>query len=460
VVGLGIGLTVLLVAFAVLIRTNQLASDRALADRFEARAELTASFTLSLVNDLADRERIQAQRLLAGPEVDRAAFEAVVRSFDFEAAVLLDREGHLLQVWPAKPEMIGQDMTVAYAHLRAAVGGAVGVSELVPSAAAQLPIAAVAVPFDTPAGRRVLSGAFSPSTGPLGAYLDSIVPVTGGAAYLFDRSGHPLAASDGSEGHSNEVSALHVGVTEVDTASGPVTAAVADVPELPWRVALSAPTSGLYAPVESGRWAPWTLWGLLAGAGCVQMLLVVRLARARADAALTAHTDVLTGLPNRRAMQEVLDRTAALSTRHELDLAALMIDIDRFKVINDTHGHAVGDLAIRATADALAGAIREGDVAGRWGGEEFLVLLPHTNDTNALIVAERIRRAIAAAVPAGSPASTGMTASIGLATLREGDSTALLRDADHALYAAKANGRNRVEVGAALLDRPDVTLGA
>ncbi|MEX0657522.1 MAG: hypothetical protein WD080_00145 [Egibacteraceae bacterium] len=175
---------VLLACFALLIQRTEGDERRALEDRFEARAGLTASFVSSFIKDLAGRERDQATRLLAGPQVDQASFEAVVQSFGFDAAVLLDRDGRLLQVWPAKPELLGRDMTVEYAHLRDAVAGSIGVSQSVPSAANQVAITAVAVPYDTAVGRRVFSGAFSPTATPLGVYLDSVVPVRGGFAYL------------------------------------------------------------------------------------------------------------------------------------------------------------------------------------------------------------------------------------------------------------------------------------
>ena len=116
-----------------------------------------------------------------------------------------------------------------------------------------------------------------------------------------------------------------------------------------------------------------------------------------------------------------------------------MIDIDPFKLINDTYGHDVGDLVIRATAAALEHTTRAGDIAGRWGGEEFLVLLQHTDAAGVLVVAERVRRSSTAVVP-GHPVGGLVTTSIGMAVMHGDDTAALLRDADTALYAAKANG--------------------
>jgi diguanylate cyclase (GGDEF)-like protein len=434
-----------LVGFAVVIRMSEAGSRRALAERFETRASLTASFAQNFVDDLAGRERSQAERRLAGADIDPAAFEEVVRSFGFGAAVLLDGTGHLLQVYPAKPELIGRDMTVQYAHLRMAVAGRVGVSQVVPSAAAGIPVTAVAAPYASAVGPRVFSGAFTPALTPLGTYLNSIVPVRGGAAYLVDRSGHLLAASRGTKFPAKALGTLTPGVADHSRWRVPTTVAVANTPVMPWRVVLTAPTAALYAPVAVGRWAPWALWLALGGAALVALVLVARLDRARAQAAATARTDALTGLPNRRAMEELLNRAVALSKRHGVPLAALMVDIDRFKDVNDSLGHETGDRVLRATAGAMASAVREEDIAGRWGGEEFLVLLPHTDEGAATNLAERIRAAIAA-VSMPERAGLRVTASIGVSVIGPEGTAALVGDADDALYAAKANGRNRIEV--------------
>ena len=123
-----------------------------------------------------------------------------------------------------------------------------------------------------------------------------------------------------------------------------------------------------------------------------------------------------------------------------------MIDIDHFKMINDTHGHDVGDDVIRGTADRLLENVRGNDVAGRWGGEEFLVLLPDTDEHAAMDVAERIRRSIEGMPSGRSTPRLQVTASVGVAVSVNGDRQDLLLAADVALYAAKSAGRNRIEV--------------
>jgi diguanylate cyclase (GGDEF)-like protein len=162
-----------------------------------------------------------------------------------------------------------------------------------------------------------------------------------------------------------------------------------------------------------------------------------------------AHTDELTGLANRRAFVEIGTASSDQARRYHRPLALLLIDVDHFKRINDTYGHAVGDAALRAAAGALRQAARRADTAGRLGGEEFALLLPETTLTQAVVVAERIRRDVAAiTVPHGNT-PIRFTCSIGVAeqTPAVNDLDALLRSADEAMYEAKAQGRDRVAVG-------------
>jgi diguanylate cyclase (GGDEF)-like protein len=162
-----------------------------------------------------------------------------------------------------------------------------------------------------------------------------------------------------------------------------------------------------------------------------------------------AATDALTGLPNRRAIQDTLKRMLAQSGRTVSPLAALLIDLDHFKQINDTYGHEQGDAVLAAVGDVLASHVRASDFAGRNGGEEFIALLPDTNAAGALVLAEKLRGAIANIQLPG--VNRAITASFGVATYPDlaGDSEALLRLADRALYAAKGSGRNRVELAEA-----------
>ncbi|HEY1777602.1 MAG TPA: GGDEF domain-containing protein [Solirubrobacteraceae bacterium] len=161
-----------------------------------------------------------------------------------------------------------------------------------------------------------------------------------------------------------------------------------------------------------------------------------------AIAELRAATDRLTGLPNQRAVQDTLKRMVAQASRTITPLSAVLVDLDHFKKINDLHGHDRGDEALAAVGVALRSALRESDFVGRYGGEEFLILLPATDAPGALHVAEAVRTAIAAI---RLPRLEQITASAGIATLPDhaGDALTLFRAADRALYTAKSNGRDQ-----------------
>ena len=165
-----------------------------------------------------------------------------------------------------------------------------------------------------------------------------------------------------------------------------------------------------------------------------------------AIAQLRAATDSLTGLPNARAVQDTLRLLVAQASRMLWPLGAVLLDLDHFKDINDTFGHGIGDEVLAAVGVALQSTVRESDFVGRYGGEEFIMLLPDADRETTLKVAERVRTAIADINVIGG--DSAVTASFGVAVFPEDapDVARLVRNADRALYLAKANGRNRVEV--------------
>jgi diguanylate cyclase (GGDEF)-like protein len=155
-----------------------------------------------------------------------------------------------------------------------------------------------------------------------------------------------------------------------------------------------------------------------------------------------ASTDHLTGLPNRREFQERLGGEITRARRHERQLSLLVLDLDHFKSVNDSHGHPVGDRVLIETARRLAGLVRQGEVVARIGGEEFAVILPETDGQSAVAAAQRMRMAIQARPFPGVGPLTVSGGVCSLSDARDGDD--LFRLADVALYAAKARGRNRV----------------
>ena len=157
--------------------------------------------------------------------------------------------------------------------------------------------------------------------------------------------------------------------------------------------------------------------------------------------------DSLTGLFNRRAILQKLNEQLMQTRRYKEDYSVLMLDIDHFKRINDQYGHITGDDVLEKVATLLQKRIRDTDAVGRYGGEEFLITLPKTDPSNALYVAERIRKSIMETSMKDISGNVfSITVSQGLATYREGDdSNSIIARADDALYQAKNNGRNRVE---------------
>ena len=189
------------------------------------------------------------------------------------------------------------------------------------------------------------------------------------------------------------------------------------------------------------------LASLLAAGGLGYALLLNR--RHQARLTLVAERDDLTGLPNRRKILESAEQQFALARRRGSELVLGMMDIDHFKRINDQHGHAGGDLVLSRFGQAADAALRSTDSMGRWGGEEFLVVLPDCAEFSARDVAERLRSHLSAhRNTSGEDAPIQFTVSVGLAAITPTDTNlqALIQRADSALYEAKAQGRDRVVI--------------
>jgi len=158
-----------------------------------------------------------------------------------------------------------------------------------------------------------------------------------------------------------------------------------------------------------------------------------------------AMTDKLTDMPNREAFDRHLAREIDLAKRLNLPLSLLVIDIDNFKVINDAYGHSSGDRALTLTAQSLINCLRRSDIAFRYGGEEFTVVLSHSDHHKALQVAERLRQTVSQLTCHDGSRNFSLTVSIGLAQMKADENSYQLFDrADKALYQAKSQGRNRV----------------
>jgi len=180
--------------------------------------------------------------------------------------------------------------------------------------------------------------------------------------------------------------------------------------------------------------------------GSLLLRLVFELEATRERLAELVIRDELTGISNRRHFMATLQREWNLARRHSSIGTLLLIDADGFKRVNDTHGHLCGDAVLCEAAKVIAGSLRQVDLLARFGGEEFIVFLPHTDSFGALDVAERIRSRVQAAQVSWQGLQISVTVSIGVAPIRRELPTLdwMIHEADTALYAAKAAGRNCV----------------
>jgi diguanylate cyclase (GGDEF)-like protein len=207
----------------------------------------------------------------------------------------------------------------------------------------------------------------------------------------------------------------------------------------PWDLRIAA-----VALIGAGALVSAAVWPLM------RMLRDLEAARVQLD--VLATRDELTGVFNRRQFLVLADREWARCRRYDMGAALLMLDVDHFKRVNDLHGHLAGDLMLREIARVASETLRHADFLGRFGGEEFIVFLPHTDTLGALDVAERIRERVAALSFEWRGQDVRTTLSVGVASLGvEHDAVgALIADADRALYTAKHAGRNCVRTPTAI----------
>jgi len=447
-----------------MLASSQAASRAALVQRFESRLGLGSEFVSLYVKDLFDREHAQASSQLAGRRVSGPAFAHAVAGLGMSAAVLLDGHGRLLEIVPSKPALLGHVLTRKYAHLAAAVAGHAAVSNVVASAALALPVVALADPYTTASGRRVFSGGYDVAKTPLGVYLRQMIVTPGRHVYLLDATGKVIA---GSEPDVRQAKTLTQADPRLAAAArrnargsyrppaGLAQYAATPVRGTSWEVVATVPDAQLYNTVNgSSHWLAWAATAALSVAGIAIILLISGLARGRKRLALfngeltrLAHVDALTGLKNRRTIDETLRASLSAAQRHGLRLSILMIDIDHFKRINDTLGHGAGDAALCHVARVLETTLRTEDVLARWGGEEFLVVLPASDEAGAVSAADRLRQAVADSQPEfTSAADLPVTITVGVAEWQADSAEGLISRADAALYAGKTAGRNNTQL--------------
>jgi diguanylate cyclase (GGDEF)-like protein len=461
-VGAGVLACALLAVIARVVDQAEQSSLHNLQDRFRLRAEIAEPFLRSYVRDLLQREEKIARIELNTAQVPDADFERVVRVFGFEAAVIMDASGKLMKVFPAKPQIIGTDVATRYPHLRDALAKGQAVSSVTPSAAAGTPVVAFATRYDSDAGPRVFSGAYDVSQTPLRAYMSNLIAIPGASSDLIDANGAVVASNRPIEMTKAALETVdpllaramrNVGTTEYQDGGGAKLFVVRTVRGTPWQIVAAVHETALYAPIGGRRHRVyWWLFAAFCAAVLVAALLLVRLIESRGELramngflARLARVDRLTDLPNRLYVEEQLARMISASRRYAQPLSIFLVDVDHFKAVNDSYGHTAGDEVLRILAGRMAEVFRKEDVFGRWGGEEFIALLPNARAEGAAIVANRVRTAANRAPIVTSKGQTlQVTVSIGCATTMDALDETLVQRADAALYCAKDLGRNCV----------------
>jgi PAS domain S-box-containing protein len=236
----------------------QRAAEQGLQHRFELRITISADFVSNYVADQLARTNLQAERFLTGDSISERQLREVSTPFGYTAVVVLDEQGRLIQIVPARPALIGTDLTTRYDHLRTAVReGVPVVSRVVTSAARGVPVVAFATPYDTPRGRRVFSGALQVQNSPLGSYLAHAAALPSSRAYLIDPDGK-VVASDGTMAATLGASNQPLAEALTRATSGTYRAGQRDwvfaahpVAGTPWRIVAAVPASVLYLPART-----------------------------------------------------------------------------------------------------------------------------------------------------------------------------------------------------------------
>jgi len=463
VVAFVIGWLALIGAGCWLLAASQADNRGAMEARLQTRVQYAAKFVSIYTDDLLASQRAQALNWFATPTVTQGTIDRDSAALGLRAGVVLDSRGHVIRAASAAPKSLVAMLTSRYANLAGAFSmpdaSGVSLSNIDGS-----PILSFGVAYQTSSGRRIFAGAYAMSESVLPAVLGSVLSNPGWQAYLLDRHGGLLKAVSSGGPEASTLAEADPGLWAADhrapdgaydSPQGRQYYVTAPVAGTAWRIVLRDPEAELFTFLNgAGRWIAWVALAGLAVAGLAIIILITRLQGRRAqlvrlntELARLAAVDPLTGLRNRRAIGEYLHDALSAARRHDHSLSVLVIDIDHFKAINDTLGHRSGDAVLEHTAQILDGALRTEDAIGRWGGEEFLVVLPNTDEEGALRATERLRDALSRDQPAEAR-SHGLTVTItiGVAEWRHDEMDEVISRADSALYLGKAAGRDTVQV--------------
>lgn len=379
----------LLLASGFSLLDGQRDARHALIERFEIRAEVAGRFLATFTADVIATQQRVATQYLSGSAPTYESLARASNALGFQASAVLDGTGAVLQYFPSRPELIGQDIDGQYAHLSAAVEGSISVSNVVLSAADAIPVTAFAVPFDTPTGRRVFSGALPVDSTPLGQYLDDLTPIANAEVYLIDENLTPVSSNargttDASTLHDQNP-ALEAALLEGDRGRYEIAQqwgwfVSVPIDGTPWRLVVTAPEEDILSPLAgSATWTPWILFIAVMASGVTVTVVLLRLSATRAAQLVETErlsvTDTLTGLHNRRGFELLGNQMIRSAGRAGQQIGVVFFDLDGLKVINDQFGHDAGDQALKAFGSILHRTFRKSDVAARLGGDEFGALV-------------------------------------------------------------------------------------
>jgi diguanylate cyclase (GGDEF)-like protein len=460
----------LIAALGWYIAHTQAQSRDALRDGLERRAALTARLVSGAFVAATGPDQI-GERYSGSPvDVRRAVADgsdpATKRTIVFAA------DGRVIAASPR--ELAEDDELIARnPHLRAALEGRTSLSDAFHDHERGWQIE-IAVPLETPFGRRVVAG-----SGPVqivddfaGGFFATASALRGSQGYVIDGNGRVLsstATATPAEARIDAGLAQALGDSMAGT-YGDRTFVSARAPSSAWRVVLSVPTSNLYASVDGRpRLVAWGLFGAFAVA--VFGLLAIGVAAVGGARRLTesrdrervarqlAHErlhDALTGLPNRALFEDRAEHAISAARRARRAVAVVFLDIDNFKRVNDSLGHATGDAVLEEVAQRLRSSFRASDTVSRFGGDEFIALCEDVDDRALLRLVSRMQQELQRPVCLDAR-EVPVSFSVGVAVHGPDDpprtAAALLQDADTAMYRVKASGRGRIEVFNADLQR-------
>jgi diguanylate cyclase (GGDEF)-like protein len=439
-------------AFAWTLLDSQSKAEHSIRSEFRHRAELTARLTADAV---LSKNQTESQRAYFSGTANRMT-EAVA-SYQAQAPapriIILDARGAVLAADPPLG-ITGARAAARRADIRSALAGRLAVSNLF-AMHGRGAFVEVALPFRTKEGRRVsavtvpteMIAAFA------GPFLAATAGVEGGRGYLVDQHNRLIttpALSNPVAGR-NSAKKLKPGGRLPRRFSGEERAAVG-VPGTHWRVVVSAPRSRLFAPVRGwARWSAWLVLGALVAAMIALLVLGALALRRSHELAHQRLYDPLTGLANRTLLLDAMERALARAARSGTNTAVLFLDLDGFKAINDSRGHAAGDELLRGVAERISAVVRPADLVARFAGDEFVIVCEDLSDeSEGLVIAERLRDAMKADFELSTgEAHVGCSIGVAFASTVNAEPQRVLEAADAAMYEVKRQGGASVRLAVA-----------